>query len=197
VHEIDEGRLDEDSVRLYIQSVGRRKGIKDIAIERINIGSYRGNIQCEQDRIEKTRMAIAAVDRALCYEQDQNTRNTLYDKKQSYGRYMQMAERRLQGHYATLRDNPDLLRYSVAFVTLSKDSDADILVGQSGLGALASWLAATCPCSQEYHEVERAPEPDDIRWEYIGFTEIERIAQCAGQWGWHVFWSLCLFSCST
>ena len=177
MHGIDDELDDEKSIQTYIKNLAAAKNLPPPNIERINIGRFIGNFERVKGKIKSIEGSLAAVEKALETEQDDKVRLLLYGKKFGYEAYLKKKEESLKNHMNRMKKYPTLTKYSIALITFKYHSEMiALLEAQTWVDVVKGTMARTFSCCRKgkFHFIERAPEPDDIRWMHIGFNDTQR-----------------------
>ena len=143
-----------------------------IEIERIIYGKYEGNLARLNHKIENSRRAVFALEDHLEQGLEEKSAKVFMKKlkvaRELYNKY----KRSYQKYKKICRDDKDKSKYSIAFVTLSTPTQAQMV---SPVGTNSYIISQIFPClfKNKVHIIEPAHEPDDIKWKFIGYSPFE------------------------
>ncbi len=169
---------EEKDLEAYVQLYFLKHKLDSVQVEKINYARFEGNIVKKASQIQKLKEGIESIDHTLETEQDSVVRTTLFEKKSSLEYSLKIYEEEIEHYRRSLNKNHSLKNNVVAFVTLSTPLQVSKLIKQESISnsflngimkyiPLLSFLKGTV--------FQRAPEPDDIIWRYIGYSERQRL----------------------
>lgn len=174
---MDCNKDNEETIKQYIYRKAELKRIRPYPeICRVNIGMYKGNIERVKNKIKTVTNSINATKKSLESETDEKQKQAFRQKIEDFEKYMRSKENNLRKYENELANNPSLNEHSIAFITFKYESQAKAILESQGLTEdIKNIMSKVCPCCfKDHHFIERAPEPDDIRWYYIGYSDTQR-----------------------
>jgi Cytosolic domain of 10TM putative phosphate transporter/Calcium-activated chloride channel len=178
LYEIGPAEQSREYIESYIGQLLFHNDLPPIQIKKISIGKFEGNLDRIQGIIESTRGSIEALKKAA------KIKGVTEQIKEKIERKIMAQDDRLKHYKKKLEiyrlkvDKEEVLKYnSIAFVSFNTQAQAECVFQLETQKMKFRWiLYKIFPCflKKRGHYIQQAPEPDDIKWKFIGYSSFQR-----------------------
>ncbi len=153
----------------------------DIAeIVKINIGKFEGNLERLKKDIADIDAGISSISKYLVSQEttlDKDLKEGLNKKLETLEKKKKDLQSKLEDYQKRICENPSFKENSIAFVSMKYMIDAEKVYELETVIRKILWILSKifwCFVPKKLHYVRQAPEPDDIKWKFIGFSPFQR-----------------------
>jgi hypothetical protein len=170
----------KEYIQNYIAMLLYANGAPPVEIQKINIGKFEGNL----DRVDHEIEYVQGTIMSLRAHKLKNIKMLNWKLKEGIDTKILALEENLKdlkqkraAYEKTIESDPDLSRNSVAFVTVKTQNQAAVLMDFDTNRRFITWLFSkfrACMKTKRVHLIHQAPEPDDVKWKFIGHSPFSR-----------------------
>lgn len=178
VYEIGPEQESRDYLESYIANLLFNNDLPPVQIKKISIGKFEGNIDRVQNAIEGTQSAIDALKKASeIKELTERTKEKIKKKIGALNNRQKSQQVKLENYRRLHTSKSKYKDNSIAFISFNTQAQAECVFQLETRRMQLRWiLYKLFPCCfrKRGHYIKQAPEPDDIKWKFIGYTSYQR-----------------------
>ena len=168
-------------IQNYIDQILFRSAKVPAKIVKLNIGKFEGNYA----RLIKEKHDVTSAFKSIQEHVEKNKdklsnvlKTGLELKLKMLDNTKRSLEKKILAYSDRIKKNPGFAQNSIAFISFRFMAQAESLFEMDSATTKTRWiLSKMLPCFTgrvKFHYLKQAPEPDDVKWKFIGFSPIQR-----------------------
>lgn len=149
-----------------------------VQIKSICIGKFEGNLSRIQADIDSIKLTIEALNKAATIPSiTESAEKKIKKKLEAQEKKLKSFEEKYTNYSKRLENEPSLKYNSIAFVSFNTQAQADCVFQlETQKMKFRFYLSKIFPCfvKKKVHYIQQSPEPEDIKWKFIGYTSTQR-----------------------
>jgi hypothetical protein len=178
IFEVKEEQQSVAYIEQHLTNLLFSSDLPPVQIAKVNFGKFEGNLRRIETDIQHVKLTLEALQLAASSPSISDAiKDKLCKKVNAQMDRLKYLEDKLERYRNILDKEKSLSDNSVAFVSFKTQAQADcVFLLETRRMKMWHFFSKFLPCfcKNRGHYIKQAPEPDDIKWKFIGYTEGQR-----------------------